>query len=141
MADIRHEGRVLRIGKDETVVEIVSQSACSACHAAGICSMSEAKRKEITVPTSQVQGAMEGEIVDVSLRRTMGNKAVLLAYVLPLIVLMAAVLLLPFAGAGELATGLGSIGCVGIYYFVLWLFRNSLRNEGAFFVTRKQTTI
>ena len=55
-----------------------------------------------------------------------------LAYVAPLVVLLAVLLGLLAVGAGELAAGLCGIGGVALYYLVLWLFRDKLRNEYIF---------
>ena len=62
----------------------------------------------------------------------MGHKAVWLAYVAPLCVLLAVLLGSLGLGAGELAAGLGAIGGVAVYYLFLWLFKDRLRNEYVF---------
>ena len=50
--EISHEGRIISITPEFTTVEILSESACASCHAASLCGMSEAKRKEIELPTN-----------------------------------------------------------------------------------------
>jgi hypothetical protein len=52
-------------------------------------------------------------------------------------VLLAVLLGLNHAGMGELASGLIAIGAVGVYYLVLWLFRDKLRNEYSFYIKEK----
>ena len=64
----------------------------------------------------------------------MGFKAVWLAYAIPLVVLLGVLLGLNAAGVPELASGLAAIAAVGVYYLVLWLFRDKLRNEYSFYI-------
>ena len=64
----------------------------------------------------------------------MGFKAVWLAYAIPLAVLLAVLLGLNAADLSELASGLIAIAAVGIYYLVLWFFRDKLRNEYSFYI-------
>ena len=75
-----------------------------------------------------------GQEVRVFLKRSMGFKAVWLAYAIPLVVLLAVLLGLNYAGMGELASGLIAIAAVGVYYLGLWLFRDKLRNEYSFYI-------
>ena len=49
--EIIHDGKIIEITPDFTSVEIVSSSACSSCHAKGLCGMSEEQEKVIMVPT------------------------------------------------------------------------------------------
>lgn len=132
MEKVSHKGRIVQVTPAVTTVEIISESACSACHAAGICGMSEYTKKAIEVPTRPWESFEPGQEVSVVLKASMGHKAVWLAYVAPLVVLLAVLLGLLAAGAGELAAGLSGIGGVALYYLVLWLFRDKLRNEYIF---------
>ena len=111
---------------------IVSHSACSECHAAGLCGLSEYTEKAIEVPTSPSATYGVGDEVKVVLKASMGFKAVWLAYFLPLVVLLAVALGLIALGVGEVAAGLAGLGAVALYYLVLWLFRDRLRNEYIF---------
>ena len=47
---ISHKGRVVSADSKKVSVEIVSESACAACHAAGLCGMSESRKKIVEVP-------------------------------------------------------------------------------------------
>lgn len=132
MEKISHKGKIISITPEYTTVEILSESACASCHAKGLCGMSEVERKAIEVPTRGWDNFTVGQEVSVALKASMGHKAVWLAYVAPLIVMMAVLLGLFTAGVGELASGLASIAAVGVYYFCIWLFRERLRNEYVF---------
>ena len=131
-SEITHRGRIVSITPEFTTVEIVSESACAACHARGLCSLGDSKVKQVEVPTRGWDSYTVGQEVSVVLRATMGHKAVWLAYVVPLLVMVAALLGILSAGGSELLAGLGAIGAVAVYYGVIWLLRDRLRKEYVF---------
>ena len=137
MESISHKGRIVQVTPQFTTVEIISASACSACHASGLCGLSEFTKKAIEVPTRAWDRYEPGQEVDVVLKASMGHKAVWLAYVAPLAVLLAVLLAMLALGAGELAAGMGALGGVAVYYFFLWLMRDKLRNEYVFTIENK----
>ena len=131
-SEISHRGRIVSITPEVTTVEIVSESACAACHAKGLCSLGDSKVKQVELPTRGWDNYTVGQEVSVVLRATMGHKAVWLAYVVPLIILVAVLLGILSAGGSELSAGLGAIGAVALYYGVIWLLRERLRKEYVF---------
>ena len=134
--EVSHKGTVISVGQDRSSVLLVSESACSACHAAGLCGASESKNKIVDVPVYGGQTYSVGQEVEVCLARKMGLKAVLLSYVIPLVILLILVLTLSSIGLGELVCGLASIGGVALYYLILYFRRDSLA-EGYVFYVRK----
>ena len=122
----------MEVTPEFTTVEIVSESACSACHAKGLCSLGESKTKAVQLPTRGWDNYCPGDEVTLCLKASMGHKAVWLAYVIPLFVLVAVLLVLVQCGVGELVSGLAAIGAVAVWYFVIFLFRDKLRNEYIF---------
>jgi len=132
--EIRHSGKILEITPDFTTVQIIVSSACSACHAKGLCGMSEDEEKVIMVPTDPYADHKEGDEVQVLTKMTMGLKAVWISYVIPLAVLMILILSLSPVIASELVLGLVSIAGVALYYFGIWLFRDRLSNEFVFYI-------
>lgn len=134
--EVSHKGTVISVGQDRISVRIVSESACSACRAAGLCGASESKNKIVDVPVYGGQTYSVGQEVEVCLARKMGLKAVLLSYVIPLVILLILVLTLSSIGLGELVCGLASIGGVALYYLILYFRRDSLA-EGYVFYVRK----
>jgi sigma-E factor negative regulatory protein RseC len=129
---VMHTGKVVSMTPQTTTVQIVSHAACAECHAAGVCGLSEYTEKAIEVPTSPTASYGVGDEVQVVLKATMGLKAVWLAYFLPLVILLGVALGLIALGLSEVAAGLAGIGAVALYYGVLWLLRDRLRNEYVF---------
>ena len=135
--DITHSGKVVAVNPQFVTVEILSSAACASCHAAGVCGMGEYQKKAIQVPASMREEYAVGEEVDVILKATMGLKAVWLAYVVPLVILLAAVLGLTALGCGELVAAASGIGAVAVYYLLIYLFRKRL-NDTYIFTIRKR---
>ena len=131
-SEISHRGRIVAITPEITTVEIVSESACAACHARGLCSLGDSTVKQVELPTRGWDNYSVGQEVNVVLRASMGHKAVWLAYVIPLLVMVAVLLGTLSAGGSELFAGLCAIGAIALYYLVIWLLRGRLRNEYIF---------
>lgn len=125
-------GKVLSMGPQVTRVAILQHGACGQCHAAGLCGMADLAEKVVEVPTDPYATYGVGDPVNVVLKASMGLKAVWLAYCIPLLVLLAVILGLMALGVAEVPAGLSGIGAVAVYYLILWLCRNRLRNEYIF---------
>jgi len=106
--------------------------------AAGLCGMSEAREKAIQVPTDPYASYCVGDEVRVYLKASMGMKAVYLAYLVPLLVLLAVSLGLIGLGVRDYVAGLSGIGAVALYYLVLSLLKERLSNEYVFTIASKQ---
>lgn len=136
VSEVSHSGIVRRISPSSATVEIVSQSACGSCAAAGLCTVAEASRKEIEVPG--VSGFSVGEEVDVTLRRSLGLRASLLAYGLPAVIVLLLVVGLSMTSIGELWAGLAGLGALAAYYFVLYLLRDRISRDYVFTIQKKR---
>ena len=134
---ISHKGQVVDINPQNTTVRFLSESACSACHAAGLCGMSEFKEKTLIVPTDPRAGYAVGDEVEVLLSATMGFKAVWIAYMIPLVVLFAVFFGATALGLSEVWAGLASIAGVALYYLGVWLLRDRLSDEYVFTLKSK----
>ena len=131
---IAHSGRIVEITPDFTTVEIIASSACSSCHAKQLCGMSEDKEKLIMVPTDGFAERKVGDEVQVLTKMTMGLKAVWISYVIPLVILMILILSLSSVIDNEFLRGGVALAGVGIYYFVIWLFREKLSDQFEFYI-------
>ena len=131
---ISHKGKVISSGQGIISVEIVSESACSACHAAGLCGMSESRKKIVEVPAVRGKDYSVGQEVEVCLAPKTGLNAVLLSYVIPAMILLILILSLPLIGLGELAGGLFAVAGVALYYLILYLFKGRLAGEYEFYI-------
>ena len=135
-AVIRHEGRVLSVTSVQTKVEILAQTACAACHAKAVCGASNGESRVITIRREDDGKIRPEDRVNVVIRQGQGFKAVFIAYIIPLFILLVLLLTLPLFFENELVTGLGALGFVALYYLVLAQFRDRL-NSGFVFTVEK----
>ena len=129
---VTHKGKVVKMTPQVTTVAILQHGACSECHAAGLCGMGDMAEKLVEVPTDPYAFYGVGDEVEVLLKASMGMKAVWLAYFIPLLVLLAVVLPLSALHVGEVVTGVCALVAVGLYYLLLYLFRDKLKDEYIF---------
>lgn len=134
--NVSHKGKILSITPQVTTVSLLQHSACGSCHAAGICSMAESAEKIVEVATDPYAFYQVGDEVEVLLKASMGMKAVYLAYFIPLILILAAILGLLALGVGEVPAAAAGLGVAAFYYFLLWLLRGKLQNEYSFTIKR-----
>ena len=130
---IKHDGIVESIDAGKVTVRILQASACSSCSARQLCRSSESKEKLIEVrgnyPTLHV-----GDSVTLQGSVRQGLRASLLAYIVPLILMVAAL----FYGThlrGEGAGALAALLVLAIYYGGLYLLRNKLGKQFEFSIT------
>ncbi len=134
--EIAHTGKIIEITPDFTSVEIVASSACSSCHAKGLCGMSEEQEKIIMLPTDPYTVYEVGEEVRIYTKMTMGLKAVWISYVVPLMVLMIFILSLSGIIDNEFVLGGVAVAGVAVYYFVIWLLRDRLSDQFEFYIRK-----
>ena len=128
---IRHTGLVLSITGDTAHVQITQTSACSACKARSMCMSSESQAKEMDV--AMLEPMQVGDQVEVEVRERLAWKAVLLAYILPFIVMIAIIATLDFATEwSEAIVGTLSLCGIALYYIGLSFFKNRLQKQFVF---------
>jgi len=138
MNDIRHPGKITEITPSTYVVEFVTESACAACHARGICGAADAEKGSVEVRRRVSDTFEAGEEVNIVLRGYLGVKAVGLCFLLPLAILLILLLSLQSAGFGELEAAATSLCVLAVYYLVLFLFRHRIEKSYEFTIEKKQ---
>ena len=124
---VTHKGKVIHLEGLDVRVMIESISACAACHAKGMCTLSDKEDKIIDIKVSAERAAKlnVGDEVMVAVSQQRGMQAVLLAYIWPAIVVILSLILLLKLLPEPLAI-LSALAVLGVYYSVLDLFRNKL---------------
>ncbi|MBQ5864582.1 MAG: SoxR reducing system RseC family protein [Bacteroidales bacterium] len=138
MENVDHEGVITSITEDNIKVEIINKSLCASCHAKSFCSASDQKEKVIDVPYYNNNEFEVGEIVIVSMKKSMGFKAVWISYVIPLAILMIFLLTLQQINPTDLFVGGISILAVVMYYIIIYLLRDKISNKFVFTIAKKQ---
>jgi len=129
---IVHPGIIESIQGDKVSVRILSQSACSSCHAKGACSVADIEEKIIDADLDQKANWKPGDQVMVRMEESLGRKAVLLGYGLPLVVLVVSIIVFLSVFNHEGLAALLSILMLVPYYLTLYLFRKRLHKEFRF---------
>ena len=126
---ISHEGIITKIEDSNIEIKILSRSACASCNIKGACNMSEMQEKIITIPAPKDKNLSIGQEVKISMGLGQANRAVIFAYVIPLIILVAMIFILSTLKIEEGLNALISIGTLIPYYMILFLFRNRLKRK------------
>lgn len=127
---IRHEGTVKQVHENSVLVSIIANSACSGCHAAGVCSLSG--KKEKTVEVNGRYNVSPGEQVTVEMQGSMGMKAVILSYIVPFLIIVAGLVGFSSMSFSEPVAGLISLSLLVPYFLILYVFRNNINRSFSF---------
>lgn len=134
---ISHEGVVESVALPVIRVRILQASACASCEAASLCRSSETKEKVVSALFIKGDVPGVGQRVRVVGRVGQGMLAAVLAYVLPLI-LMVGVLFGLSPSLGESMAALAALLCLGGWYLGLWLGRGRMAKRLNFTVESLQ---
>ena len=126
--DIEHLGRIAETTGNRVMVNFISQSACASCHAKGVCSVSEVQEKSIEVDKPGFEFKV-GDPVNIILQQSMGFKALFLAYISPLILVLVSLIVLSGILNNEGLVGILSLGGIAAYYGVLFLMRKKVDKQ------------
>ena len=133
---IEHSGKVESVSGDRVFVRILQASACSTCEAKALCHSSESKEKIIECRSNGQDFAI-GEQVTVYGSMTMGRNAVMLAFVVPLVVIV----IWLFCAVGIfhmnelLAIGI-MVVLLAVYYLTLHLMNGVLSKQFEFWIEK-----
>ncbi len=124
-------GSVQYIDNERIEVKIVSMSACSSCHAKGACSAADMEEKVVDVANTHEKEYKIGDVVNIVMNQSAGNKAVLLGYFIPFLIVVA-VLGVGMQFMDEGKAGLLSLGSLVPYYAILYLTRHRQKKTFTF---------
>lgn len=129
---ISHSGIVEGIQDGCVKVRIVQTSACAACQVAGHCNAAESKVKIIEVPCRDIAAYRTGQQVVVWASKEVANKALILGFGVPLLLMVAVLMITLHLTSDEGVAAVVSLGSLLPYYFFLWLWRDKIQQQIAF---------
>jgi sigma-E factor negative regulatory protein RseC len=136
---IQHTGVIEKIEHPVVYVRILQQSSCSQCQVKSFCSTSDKSEKIIEIEDRSGRFAVN-EKVNICARLSQGMTAVLLAFVVPVIILVATLAIAPRVSAAmsenEIAAGLAGVFILVPYYGIIRLMRNKLKKEFMFTLSK-----
>lgn len=121
---VNYPAEVTAISGESILLKVLVHSACSGCHAKGHCSVADQAERVVEIPFQE--GVVVGDHVTLQMAQSSGFLAVLMGYLLPLIVMVSIIFITVGFFKEEIAALLG-IGGVGIYYTILWFYRDRFK--------------
>ena len=129
---IEHTGVITSITDNKVSVKILQQSACSSCHAKGACSAADSKEKMVDI-TDYTGKYRVNDHVTVIGQKAMGYKAVLWAFVVPILIIISILIISSYIlNLSEVATALTTIISLVPYYAILYLLRDIMADSFKF---------
>lgn len=133
---IEHEGIIEKINNNRLSVRILQQSACSACHAKGVCMAADSKEKLVDVTDFSGQ-FHENELVIIEGKESIGYKAVFWAFVLPLILLVVTLILsLLVWNLDDSKAAICALSALIPYYLLLYFLRKRMAKTFQFTIRK-----
>jgi positive regulator of sigma E activity len=125
-AIIRHKGFVKEVRDNTLIVNIINESACSACHSKGACTVADFQEKEIEV-TQFSKTYLPGQEITILFKESKGITALFFGYLLPFLLVLTSLIIMNVLTENELISGLISLGILIPYYITLYFFRHLLK--------------
>ena len=130
---ISHSGIIESIHEGCVQVRILQTSACAACKVAGHCNASESKEKIIDVMNvSDISQLKVGDSVVVRASRDVANKALLLSFGVPFLILVSVLLIMLKLSSDEGIAAITSLVALVPYYVALYFMREKIQQKIAF---------
>ena len=129
---ISHSGIIKSVCDDCIKVQIVQSSACAACKVASHCNAAESKVKIVDVFMPDTKAYQVGQQVVVSASKDVANRALLLGFGVPFLLLICVLLIALQLLDDEGAAALAALGSLVPYYLVLWLMKDRIKKQISF---------
>ena len=128
---IEHKGRIDSIDGNKINVSFLAMSGCASCHAKGVCTAADMQEKSVDVYDYTDQYKV-GDEVNVTLKQTLGFRALFLGYVLPFIIILFILIVLTAITKDEAISGIGALAALVPYYIILYTLRDKIRKKFTF---------
>jgi sigma-E factor negative regulatory protein RseC len=136
MDNICHQGIVKEITDNTLFVEIERSAACATCQAKSACMASNKRDEIIPVPTNEPDAFRVGEVVRVHLKKSMGAKAVVIAYLCPFLVLTIGLFATYYFTKNELLSIGVAFGATTLYFLFIKKIESRLKKHFTFSVSK-----
>ncbi len=130
--EIVHDGIVDSIDGCTVYVRIVKSSACQECQAKSLCKVAESDVRLIEVKVADTSNIEVGQKVSVSGTFGQGMNAVLIAFGIPLFLILTVVVLGKVFGMSDGYAAISALAVMIPYYFALFLCRGRLKDNFQF---------
>ncbi|MFI3279270.1 MAG: SoxR reducing system RseC family protein [Rikenellaceae bacterium] len=131
-----HSGKILSVEGNAVRVGFQTSGACGGCSARSKCGMVDSSTREVLIELRPGESYSVGENVEVAISYQIGIMSVIVAYIIPLIILIGALGLSAALGVEDGLAAIVSLSLVAIYYFVVYLCRSKLDKQIKFTIEK-----
>ena len=135
---IHHDARIVCIDGNRVELQMMQQSACASCDAAGLCHSHESKMRTLVVNVPDGSAFKEGDQVWLHTEVRLGMQASVLAYVVPLFMVVAVLAGCSMAGVSEGISAVASLLVLAVYFAGLYAMRGRLSRKFEIKITNIQ---
>ncbi len=133
------EGKIVAISAQTVHVEILLKEACQQCKSKSACMAFNTQERIIDITCYNPQDYQVGEIVDVKMDTVLGFKAVVYAYVLPMVLLLIVMVVGSHFLKHQLWVACWAVLAVVLYYLILYILRRKINQKFKFYIEKKST--
>ena len=133
---VSHIGKIVSLSTTHIFVKINREGACAGCKNKTSCQINQSEEPIIPVQTDEANTYSVDEEVQVIMKTSLGLKAVVYAYLLPLVFLLATFLIVSHFISSEITQILLAFVPVIAYYIILYKMRDRLEKTFQFFVSK-----
>ena len=133
---VEHQGIVEQVLPDQVKVRIISISACAACHAKDACNASDMEDKLIDVYESH-QELSVGQRVLLLGKKNLAPLAVSLAYVFPVVLILATLIITVKVTGNEPLAAVLSLAVLVPYFTIIHFLKDKLQKTFTFTIKRQ----
>ena len=129
---VSHAGVIDSLQEDRIKVRIVQTSACAACKVASHCNAAELKVKMVDVFGADASQYQVGQEVTVWASQHVANKALLLGFGLPFLLLIVVLVVVLRLSGNEGIAAVSALCALVSYYLLLWWRRDTIQQQISF---------
>lgn len=126
MTEVTHTGIITAIKQNIVCVEIMQKEACCNCALKDACSQTT-RQHIVEVECKNAKNYKVGQNVEVLISGRQAFIASWYGYIFPLILVIFSLFLVFIFTKDEIIAGLFGLGILLPYYFLLWIFRNKIK--------------
>ena len=134
--EISHEGTVVSIDDGHMQVRITRQSACEACKVAAHCIAAEGKPMTVDIANADVANYTVGERVRIVETKQVAVRALVMAFVIPLVVMVATLAIVTALTGNEGLGALASLAALVVCFLCMRMISGRIEHQLQFRVTK-----
>ena len=133
----KHDATVVAVGRDRLTVSLKRSGACAACHAAANCLAAEGREMLVDVPVADAAAYSVGEQVSVQLAPHAATRAIVTAFLLPLVAMTLVLAIVVKVTGSELAGALSALAALVASWLLTRLLHRRVEKQLQFRINKQ----